>query len=108
MSGMPENPMVQELLPAEPQSATLQIEDLREVPTTVTADLGSCDIYVRDILGLDKGSVLALTKLAGEMADVMVNGVPIARGEIVVLGDSLNVRIAEIYGLTTEKEVVES
>ncbi len=108
MSGMPENPMVQELLPAEPQSATLQMDDLREVPATVTADLGSCDIYVRDILGLDKGSVLALTKLAGEMADVMVNGVPIARGEIVVLGDSLNVRIAEIYGLTTEKEVHES
>ena len=105
---MPENPMVQELLPAEPQSATLQMDDLREVPATVTADLGSCDIYVRDILGLDKGSVLALTKLAGEMADVMVNGVPIARGEIVVLGDSLNVRIAEIYGLTTEKEVHES
>jgi len=97
----------EELQPSGAEAATLQIEDLREVPAMGAADLGQCDSYVRDIISLERGSVLTLNKLAGEMADVLVNGVPIARGEIVVLGDSLNVCIAEIFGLT-EKEVVES
>ncbi len=97
----------EELVQAAPEQATLAIEDLRDVPATVTAELGHCQIYVREVLGLERGSVLTLTKSAGEMADVLVNGVPIARGEIVVLGDSLNIRIAEIFGLT-EKEVLET
>jgi len=100
--------LAQELEPGHLEdAATLQMDDLRDVPATVTAELGHCQIYVREILELDRGSVLPLNKLAGEMADVLVNGVPIARGEVVVLGDSLNVRIAEIFGLT-EKEVHES
>lgn len=102
-----ENPLDTELDASAPaQGNTLTMDDLRDVPSQVTAELGQCDIYVRDILMLERGSVLALNKNAGEMADVLVNGVAIARGEIVVLGDSLNVRIAEIFGLT-EKEPVE-
>jgi flagellar motor switch protein FliN/FliY len=102
-----ETPLDAELDASVPvQGNTLTMEDLRDVPATLCADLGQCDIYVRDILMLERGSVLALDKIAGEMADVLVNGVPIARGEIVVLGDSLNVRIAEIFGLT-EREPVE-
>ena len=59
------------------------------------------------MLGLERGSVVPLNKLAGEMADVHVNGVPLAKGEVVVLGDSINIRIAEIFGLSAEKEPTE-
>ena len=39
----------------------------------------------------------------GEMADIYVNDFPLGRGEVVVIGDALHVRIAEIHYLG-EKE----
>ncbi len=87
----------------------LSIEDLRNVRLTVTADLGEASMLVRGILELKEGSVVPLDKIAGEMTDVHVNGIPIARGEIIVIADSLCVRIAEIFGVTgMEKGAAES
>jgi flagellar motor switch protein FliN/FliY len=81
--------------PVVPQSS---IEDLRRVKLNVTAELGKCTMQVRDVLELRKGSVIQLNKLAGEMTDIYVNGLPLARGEVVVIGDALHVRIGEIIG----------
>lgn len=76
----------------------LSIDDLGEVTLEISADIGRCDITIREILELKNGTVLPLDKVAGEMADVYVNGVAFARGEVVVLVDSLHVRLAEIIG----------
>ena len=93
-----------ELMNAVPAQDHLGIKDIREVRLEISADLGQCTVQVRDILELKQGTVLPLNKLAGEMADVYINGIPFARGEVVVLVDSLNVRIAEIIG-ATEKDL---
>jgi flagellar motor switch protein FliN/FliY len=82
----------------EPASEHLGLDDLREVPLVVEADLGSCSMKVRDILDLTPGRVIPLDKLAGEMTDIRVNGLPLARGEVVVIGDTLHVRIGEVVG----------
>lgn len=87
-----------ELTAAPPVQDHLDIQDLKEVCVEVSADLGQCALQVRDILDLKQGTVLPLNKLAGEMADVYINGIPFARGEVVVLVDSLHVRLAEIIG----------
>jgi flagellar motor switch protein FliN/FliY len=76
----------------------LSIDDLGEVTLDISADIGRCDITIREILELKNGTVLPLDKVAGEMADVYVNGIVFARGEVVVLVDSLHVRLAEIVG----------
>ncbi|MDP7640011.1 MAG: FliM/FliN family flagellar motor switch protein [Candidatus Hydrogenedentes bacterium] len=76
----------------------LTTEDLHKVKLTVTADLGSSVISVRDILELKKGSVVSLNKMAGEMTDILMNGIPFAKGEVVVIGDALHIRIVEISG----------
>ena len=34
--------------------------------------------------------------MAGELTDIYVNGLPLARGEVVVINDSLHVRMSEI------------
>jgi len=100
----PQNcPPTEELVPVRGSGERLSIRDLAKVTLTVTADLGYCDLPVRDVLELKRGSVLPLSKLAGEMADVYVNGGPLAKAEIVVIGDALHVRIAEIHGMG-EKE----
>ena len=76
----------------------LSLEDLRQVRMSLTAHLGSCSMTVREVLALKRGAVVTLDKLAGEMTDVFVNGLPLARGEVVVIADELHVRIGEIVG----------
>ena len=76
----------------------LSLHDLRNVRLNITADLGQCMMLVRDVLALKRGSVVALNKLAGEMTDLYANGIPLAKGEVVVIADSLHVRISEITG----------
>lgn len=80
----------------------LNLHDLRHVRLTISADLGQCSMLVRDILALKRGSVVALSKPAGEMTDIYANGIPLARGEVVVIADSLHVRISEITGAAPE------
>ena len=89
----------QEIVPVSgPPASNLQLDDLKRVKLIVSADLGSCKMYVRDVLELQRGSVVQLDKLAGEMTDIYVNGQALARGEVVVIGDTLHVRIGEIMG----------
>jgi len=82
----------------------LSVEDLSDVQLTVSVDLGGCSMLVRDILELKRGSVIQLEKLAGEMSDVFVNGLPLAKGEVVVIGDTLHVRIGEIIGAEEKRD----
>lgn len=76
----------------------LLVDDLKSVRLQITADLGSCRMLVREVLDLKRGSVVQLNKLAGEMTDIYINGLPLARGEVVVIGDSLHVRVGELVG----------
>lgn len=95
----PENHRFEEIVPvAGPPTANLTLDDLKNVKLTVSADLGSCKLLVRDVLELRRGSVVRLSKPAGEMTDIYVNGLPLARGEVVVIGDTLHVRIGELIG----------
>lgn len=75
---------------------TLSLDDLREVKMQLTADLGRTRMVVRDLLELRRGSVIALSKTAGEMTDLYINGQFLGRGEVVVINDTLHVRIAEV------------
>jgi len=76
----------------------LKLEDLKHVRIHIAADLGSTSISVREVLQLKEGSVIPLDKLAGEMTEIYGNGRLIGRGEVVVIGDELHVRISEIVG----------
>lgn len=83
---------------------SLTITDLGPVKLTVTAELGKADILIREVLDLKRGSVITLNKPAGELTDICVNGLPLARGEVVVIGDTLHVRIQEILGVGEREE----
>lgn len=77
-------------------SARLAMADLAAVPVTVGAELGRARMSVRDILDLKVGSLVTLTKNAGEPTDITVNGMHFAKGEVVVIGDALHVRVADV------------
>jgi len=80
--------------PASADKATLDL--LSDVDLKIRIELGRTHMYLKDILSLRKGSVVALDKLAGDPVDVYANGRLIARGEVLVLNDSFCVRIAEL------------
>jgi flagellar motor switch protein FliN len=90
--------------PAAPSGEHLSLEDLHNVRLSLTADLGRTVMSVRQVLDLREGSTVQLNKLAGEMTDIYVNGIPSARGEVVVIGDMLHIRIGEVIGAVLEEK----
>lgn len=71
-------------------------EMLLKVPLEVSVEIGRTKKLVRDILEFTQGSLVVLDKMAGEQADLYVNGQCIARGDIVVVEDNFGIRITEI------------
>ena len=72
------------------------IDLILDVPMQVTVELGRTRKYIREILEFSKGSIVELDKLAGEPVDILVNGKPIAKGEVVVIDENFGVRVTEI------------
>ncbi len=79
---------------ANSESATLEL--MRDVELDLTIELGRTHMHLEDVLKLKQGAVVALDKLAGDPADIYVNGRLIARGEVLVLNDNFCVRVAEL------------
>ena len=67
-----------------------------DVPLQVTVLLGKSKKSIKEVLEMNRGSVIVLDRLAGEMVDVLVNGKLFARGEVVVIDDNYGVRITEL------------
>ena len=78
----------------EEQAQNLDL--IMEVPLQISVEIGRTQRKVQDILTFSKGSLVVLDKLAGDQVDIFVNGKCIAKGDVVVVDDSLGVRITEI------------
>ncbi len=77
---------------APPRPLTL----LNDVQMEVSAELGRRRLRVRDIVGLEIGSVIELDRAAGSPVDVLVNGALVWHGEVVVVDEEFGIRVAEI------------
>jgi len=71
-----------------------------DVPVSLTIELGSCQLPMREVLQLSIGSVVQLDKAADAPVELSVNGKLIARGEVVVIEDRYGVKITEVMGGT--------
>jgi flagellar motor switch protein FliN/FliY len=69
---------------------------LADVEMGVTAELGRCQMSVRELLSITPGAVIDLDRAAGAPVDVLVNGTLIARGEVVIIEEEFGIRISEI------------
>lgn len=72
------------------------LELIMSVPLEVSVEIGRTRRKVEDILTFAKGSLVVLDKLAGDQVDVFVNGLCVARGDVVVIDDNFGVRITEV------------
>ena len=69
---------------------------LYDIDVSLTIELGSKKIKIKDLLNLNKNSVIALDKNAGDPLDVKVNGHLVARGEVVVVNEKYGIRLTEV------------
>ncbi|HIY21957.1 MAG TPA: flagellar motor switch protein FliN [Candidatus Flavonifractor merdigallinarum] len=78
----------------EEQAQNLEL--IMSVPLEVSVEIGRTRRKVEDILTFSKGSLVVLDKLAGDQVDLFVNGLCVARGDVVVIDDNFGVRITEV------------
>jgi flagellar motor switch protein FliN/FliY len=69
---------------------------LADVPLRVEALLDRLTMNLRAVASLEEGSVLTLTRSAGDNVDLWVGGIRLASGEIVVIENALGVRITDL------------
>jgi len=87
----------EELHPTHDESqGNLDINFILDIPLTLSVELGRSRMLISELLQLGQGSVLELTKLAGEPMDIFVNQRLIARGEVVVVNEKFGVRLTDI------------
>lgn len=72
------------------------LDFILDIPLQVTVELGRTKMLVKDVLQLNQGAVIELTKLAGEPLDIFVNSKLVARGEAVVVNEKFGVRLVDI------------
>jgi flagellar motor switch protein FliN len=77
-----------------PQDADLR--RVAEVPLELSVEIGRTQMTVGETLDLRAGSIVTLDRLAGEPVDLLVNGTPIARGEVVVVDEQFGLRVTAI------------
>lgn len=85
-----------DLGPGAGSGAAADLDLLADVELSVTVELGRVRMRIRDLLRLHEGSVVELDRVVGSPVDVVVNGSVVARGDVVVVGDELGVRITEL------------
>lgn len=103
-SGLPTLGPVEESRTESPSDPALRGAVLRGVKLQVKVELGRVRMPLRKALDLAPGSVVDLEKSSGEPVDILVRGVPIARGHVLVVDDRICVRIGEILPSTREEE----
>lgn len=72
-----------------------QIKHLGDVAIDVEVELDRKELTVREVLELEPGSVLKMTRSAGENIDILIGGSLVGFGEIVLVEDTVAVRITD-------------
>jgi len=74
----------------------LALDFILDIPLTLNVELGRSQLLINELLQLGQGSVIELTKLAGEPIEVLVNQKLVARGEVVVVNDKFGIRLTDV------------
>jgi flagellar motor switch protein FliN/FliY len=73
-----------------------ELQDFADVPYEITILIGKTMMTINDLLLLERGSIVELTKSAGESFDILANGRLIARGDATVIDDRFAIRITDL------------
>ncbi|MCL4796009.1 MAG: FliM/FliN family flagellar motor switch protein [Bryobacteraceae bacterium] len=72
-----------------------EIAPLADVPLEIEVELDRRIMTIGEILELDAGSVIRMSRSAGENIDILIGGAVVGFGEIVIIEDAMGVRITD-------------
>jgi flagellar motor switch protein FliN/FliY len=89
---------------AAPAGQEMNLNVILDVAVTLSLEVGRARLAVRELLQLAPGAIVELDRASSEPLDVLVNGVRIARGEVVVVNDKFGIRLTEVVSATERME----
>jgi flagellar motor switch protein FliN/FliY len=81
---------------AEIEPGPADLARVQDVPVELAVEIGRTRMTIGETLTLGPGAIVSLNRLAGEPVDLLVNGKPIAHGEVVVIDEEFGLRITDI------------
>ena len=72
-----------------------EVARIQDVPLEIGVELARRFLKIRDILDLQEGSIIDMTRAAGENIDIYVGKKMVASGEIVIVENTIGVRITD-------------
>ncbi len=91
-----------ELTQASP-GKQLELDIFKNIPITVSVELGRAQISLKEMYELSEGSIIELERLVGEPLDLVVNSQIIAHGEVVAIDNSYGLRVTEIVAQASKQ-----
>jgi flagellar motor switch protein FliN/FliY len=89
--------------PVEPANGGDPFARLRDVVCPVEVVLGTGHMSLRRVLAVERGSVIRLSQSAGEDLFVTVNGVRLAEAEVIIIDETIAVRVTHLAGPSRER-----
>ena len=74
----------------------ISIDSLMNVKMDLVVEVGRAKMSLRELLEIQKGSVVELDRSAGDVVDILVNDLLIAKGEVVLVDDKFGVKITQV------------
>lgn len=78
------------------ESQQIDLNMILDMPLRVSVCLGSKEIEIKDLLELNIGTLIEINRLLDEPVDICVNGEVVAKGEVVIAGESFGVNVIDI------------
>ncbi|HBX23695.1 MAG TPA: hypothetical protein DEF34_08735 [Desulfotomaculum sp.] len=83
--------------------ARLPMEFVGDVIVDICAELGKATLTVKEILNIKEDYIIELEKAAGDNINLKVNGQEFAKGEVIIIGNNLGIRVDRILELGHSK-----
>jgi flagellar motor switch protein FliN/FliY len=82
--------------PAQNDVMMRELAHVFDVPLHISIEVARPRVRVRELISLSRDSVIELKKPAGEPFDICINGVPVARGQVIIIEQFSGVRITDV------------
>ncbi len=80
------------------------LDFILDIPLEITVELGRTRMLIQDLLKLGQGSIIELTKPAGDTLEILANDRLIAKGDVVVVNDKYGIRLTEVISTVERLE----
>ncbi|MFY9114397.1 MAG: FliM/FliN family flagellar motor switch protein [Dethiobacteria bacterium] len=82
--------------PSTDEDVEQKMELVLDFPLEISVRIGDTNMSIGEIMDLSTGVVIDLNRMLDENVDLLVNGKPFAKGEVLSMGEYFGIRITSI------------